>query len=181
MPIASAYASASRLLSSLLVIDLSPFIVSRWLAGMDASAVSSAHQIGSQCQCSRRGPIQKSCLDTCIAPGRGRPRIWGIWGRRRWLDVVLAVQPESLDHFERVLLVLIYVGMRGLKERGGRLDGCVHSFDRPIALKAGDCHLGFHRSCHSATSKGSLGSEFIPSRVNVEGAGVRSAELRPAV
>ena len=63
-------------------------------------------------------PVHESGLDACIGPGRGRPRIWGIRGRRRWLDVVLAVQPESLDHFERVLLVLIYVRMRGFEESG---------------------------------------------------------------
>ena len=42
MPIASAYASASRLLSSLLVIDLSPFIAA-------AAAETSFPSDGSQC------------------------------------------------------------------------------------------------------------------------------------
>ena len=44
-PIASLYASASRLLSSLLVIR-SSFLVSRWFAGMDVSAASSAFWSG---------------------------------------------------------------------------------------------------------------------------------------
>ena len=59
-------------------------------------------------------PIQESGLDTGIAPGRGRPSVLAGW---RWLSIVLAVQPESLDNFERVLLVLIYVRVRGFKER----------------------------------------------------------------
>ena len=122
-------------------------------------------------------PVHESGLDAGVAPGRGRPRIWGIWSRRRWLDVVLAVQPEPLDHFERVLLVLIYVRVCGFKESGGRLHRCVRRLDRPIALKAGDSHLDFDRSSHSATSKGSLGCEFIRSGANVEGDGVRSVAL----
>ena len=50
------------------------------------------------------GPVHEASLHAGIALGRGRPRIWGVWGRRRWFDIVLAVQPEPLDHFERVLL-----------------------------------------------------------------------------
>ena len=123
-------------------------------------------------------PIQESSLDAGIGPGRGRSSVLAGW---RWLDIVLAVQPEPLDDLKGVLFVLIYVRVRGFEERGGRLHRCVRRLDRPIALKARDRHLGFDRSSHSATSKGSLGDEFIPSRVNVEGAGVRSAELRPAV
>ena len=37
------------------------------------------------------------------------------WWRR--LDIVLAVQPEPLDDLDRVLLMLVRVGVRGLKER----------------------------------------------------------------
>ena len=62
------------------------------------------------------GRVQEAGLDTGIAPGRGRPRIWG--SRRRRTDIVLAVQPEPLDDFERVLLMLIYVRVRGFEERG---------------------------------------------------------------
>ena len=35
----------------------------------------------------------------------------------RRLDIVLAVQPEPLDDLDRVLLMLVRVGVRGLKER----------------------------------------------------------------
>ena len=51
-----------------------------------------------------------------------------------------------------MLLVLVYVRVRGFEERGGRLHRCVRRFDRPIALQAGDCHLGFDRSSHSTSS-----------------------------
>ena len=78
-------------------------------------------------------PVQEADLSAGVAPDRGRPRIWC---RRRWLYIVLAVQPESLDDFKGVLLVLVYVGMRGLKERGGSLHRCVRRFDRPVALEA---------------------------------------------
>ena len=98
------------------------------------------------------GPVHEASLDACIAPGRGRPRIRGIRGKRRRLDVVLAVQPEPLDDFEGVLLVLVYVRVRGFEERGGRLHRCVRRFDRPLALQAGDTHLGFDRSCHITSS-----------------------------
>ena len=66
-------------------------------------------------QCSRRDLSQESGLDACIGFDRGIPRALA---GRRWLDVVLAVQPEPLDNFERVLLVLIYVRMRGFEESG---------------------------------------------------------------
>ena len=99
-------------------------------------------------------PIQEAGLDTGIAPARGRPRIWDIRGRRRWLYIVLAVQPEPLDDLKGVLFVLIYVRVRGFEERRRRLDGCVRRLDRPIALKARNRHLGFDRSSHSATSQG---------------------------
>ena len=62
-------------------------------------------------------PVQQTALHAGIPPGRGRPRIWGVWGRRRWFDIVLAVQPEPLDHFECVLFMLVYVRVRGFEER----------------------------------------------------------------
>ena len=111
-------------------------------------------------------PVQEAGLDAGIAPGRGRPSVLARW---RWLDIVLAVHSQPLDDLKGVLFVLIRVGIRGLKERRRRLDGCVDRLDRPIALEAGDSHLGFNWSCHSATSKGIPSSEFIPFGANVKG------------
>ena len=69
--------------------------------------------------------------------------------------------------------MLVYVGVCGFEERGGRLHRCVRRFDRPIALQAGDCQLGVGLSRHSTTLQRFIWSEFIRSEANVEGAGVR--------
>ena len=75
MPIASLYASASRLLSSLLVIR-SSFLVSRWFAGMDVSAASSAYKwsgVRPWYSMLSAGPVHEAGLDASIGLGGGRP------------------------------------------------------------------------------------------------------------
>ena len=58
------------------------------------------------------GPIQEAGLYARIGTGsRSSVLSW------RRLDIVLAVQPEPLDDLDRVLLMLVRVGVRGLKER----------------------------------------------------------------
>ena len=59
-------------------------------------------------------PVHEAGLSTGVAPDICAPRVLGWWCR---LDIVLTVQPEPLDDFDGVLLVLVRVGVRGLKER----------------------------------------------------------------
>ena len=66
------------------------------------------------------GPIQEAGLDSRIAPYRGVSRILG---RRRRLEVVLAIQPESLNDINGVLLVGHQVRVRGLEERSRHMAG----------------------------------------------------------
>ena len=60
------------------------------------------------------GPVQEAGLNARVPTGSCVSRVLG-WSCR--LDIVLAVQPEPLDDLDRVLLVLVRVGVRGLKER----------------------------------------------------------------
>ena len=60
------------------------------------------------------GSIQKAGLDSRIAPYRG---VSHILGRRRRLDIVLAVQPESLNDLDRVLPMGLQVSVSGFAER----------------------------------------------------------------
>ena len=71
------------------------------------------------------GPVQEAGLYARIGTGR-RSSVLSGWRR---LDIVLAIQPEPLDDLNRVLLMFARVGVSGLKERRGRLDRCVHSFN----------------------------------------------------
>jgi len=54
------------------------------------------------------GPIQEAGLDSWIAPYCG---VSSILSRKRRLDVVLAVQPESLNDLNGVLLVGLQVSV----------------------------------------------------------------------
>ncbi len=58
-------------------------------------------------------PVHEAGLYSRIGPGR-RSSVLSGWRR---LDIVLAVQPEPLDDLNRVLLMLVRVGVGGLKER----------------------------------------------------------------
>ena len=61
------------------------------------------------------GPVHEAGLDTGIGLGGGRSKVLS---RLRRLDVVLAVHPQPLDDLKCVLLMLVYVGIRGFEERG---------------------------------------------------------------
>ena len=60
------------------------------------------------------GPVQEAGLYARVASGSCISLVWRWWRR---LDIVLAVQPEPLDDLDRVLLMFVRVGVRGLKER----------------------------------------------------------------
>ena len=59
-------------------------------------------------------PVQEAGLNAGVALGSCVSRVLGCWCR---LDIVLAVQPQSLDDLDGVLLVLICVSVRGFEER----------------------------------------------------------------
>ena len=60
------------------------------------------------------GSVQEAGLNAGVAPDSCISIVLAGW---RWLDIVLAVQPEPLDDLDRVLLVLVRVGVRSFKER----------------------------------------------------------------
>ena len=60
------------------------------------------------------GSIHEAGLNAGVSPGSCISSVLAWW---RWLDIVLAVQPESLGNLDRVLLMLIRVGVRSFKER----------------------------------------------------------------
>ena len=60
------------------------------------------------------GPVQEAGLYSRVGPGSARSSVLTRW---RQLDVVLAIHPQPLDDLKGVLLMLVYVGVRGFKER----------------------------------------------------------------
>ena len=60
------------------------------------------------------GPVHETGLYACVGLDHGRSSVLVC---RRWLDVVLAVHPQSLHDLKCVLLMLVRVGVSSLKER----------------------------------------------------------------
>ena len=58
--------------------------------------------------------IQEAGLDSWVAPCY---RISRILGRRRRVDIVLAVNPQALRHLKSVLLVYVRVRVRDFEQR----------------------------------------------------------------
>ena len=90
--------------------------VSMWASSMDTSVASFVFWPGARLVVNGLGltyPVSQSGRRY-----RALPRRIECFGWRRRLDIVLAVHPQSLDDFQRVLLMLVHVGVCSSKERG---------------------------------------------------------------